>query len=406
MTEQQAQIDVIDRSPIIKPIKNAINSFFDETKGVNQFDQQENVFHLDGEFGSGKSFVINQTADHYKNAGSGVTFINFQAWNYKDEEELVIQIFNDIAHINREDKEFITRLGFSFMRLITSESGLKAIGTTMALFGVPIPPQIFKFSIDIVKETAKKGVNFINRMLSNEKVEEEVVKKLSDSLEGIEEKHGKKIVLVLDDLDRAEESKIWRIFMLLNVFKNYNNLLFMIVGDREYFYNVIDKRYHGKEVGFNFMDKFVTQSFSMPRIKTVDVLKDAITQYHPDIDLSNKYDFFDKLRVIIPKITKSGKPAIGKFYTIESLNIREIIKIVSKNNTEDSIYKSVLIELIKLINKSVTSTASEYGKVKDSGSMYEVKMKDNTSFHYYFYEAPYSASKHSYVGNTIVELLK
>lgn len=195
------------------------------------------VVGIYGKWGEGKSSVLNFMKEVLDN-DSEIVIIEFNPWLFSDEKQLLMSFFGVLA----------TRLNISIDKK-KEKIGKKlldyadAISSAGALAGF----------------SGGKGImEFFGKKLSNVSLDEYKVR-INDSLE----KAGKRVVVVMDDIDRLSISEIEVVFRLIKLVANFNNTVYLLSFDDELVASALDKSY--SKGGYDYLEKIVQLPLGLPK---------------------------------------------------------------------------------------------------------------------------------------------
>lgn len=202
--------------------------------------EKQNLEHsynygLVGEWGSGKSFLMEMMYEKMKNEPKTFITYYFKPWETPNEKEFAIQILNGIKS-NSENYELETKIN-KFLTKIETDSSDVLTKTLTSLF---------------------------SWLISDDSTIDDIKKDLSNYLK----KNDKRLVVFLDDLDRLDQSEIKE---LLRLMRNTFDIpyLFFIVG--------FDRKYLAKTLSFsegefdNYISKFFQVKCNVPLLNRSDL---------------------------------------------------------------------------------------------------------------------------------------
>ena len=171
----------------------------------------------------------------------------------------------------------------------------------------------------------------------------------------------KKIVIVIDDIDRLKPDKIANIFQLIKSIANFKNIVYILCYDKNLIIKSIDKEYQQPEK--NHIDKFIQMEINIPKAPFYWISQLLLDSIYSFIDYSNikypkaNYSINEKEKKELVDFLKSKK-CKSKFYTIRAVKrfsniIRIDLNILQKYHDSDEvyIYDFVLITLIKYMDE-------------------------------------------------------
>lgn len=261
------------------------------------------VISLEGDWGSGKSSVINLMKKHFdKDKENKPTIIEFNPWLFPDIESLTQHFFNDL--IGGLKKESCWNRYFGFLGGISklmkkyaividafSKNSLKDSITTLGFILITIigftVPKIIDIFIDFFGETVFWIVTFIfvlffianvvsvvfNTFSSRRDTSDDIKNKLKEKLS----KREKKLLIIIDDIDRLQPDEIKNIFRLIKSTADFPNVIYLLAFDRDSIIKSLDGELKIK--AGDYLDKIIQLHFTIPmvtRTKLDEFVKEGI----------------------------------------------------------------------------------------------------------------------------------
>lgn len=291
-----------------KPIETEKDDFLGRTKFsqhlgkalLNWQEKESLVIAIYGEWGSGKSSVI-RLADEFIKKSNGKdkpTIIEFNPWIFSEENNLSKHFFNEIAkelEIRKDterDEAIAKKLKFyaSLLSLAPEKSLFKGLSSKVllvsGLLGISlgkiiewlnIPSDWLKnilfivgfllILVNVFKDYLVKFAKFFERKADYHiKSESKIKKEIKDELL----KRQKKLVIVIDDIDRLNQSEIKQIFKLIRVNADFPNTIYLLAFDRK----IIEKNLEEQSgvSGKDYLEKIVQVNFDVPFAKPSKIL--------------------------------------------------------------------------------------------------------------------------------------
>lgn len=203
------------------------------------------VIALNGEWGSGKSSVINLLKEKQLREGNtNFKIIDFLPWNIIDKETLLKNFF------------------ISFKNAIFEESNNQKIRRLIEKYYSAIIE-----GIKIIHKT-NSFINFFESIVNLffEKKEESIFELKNLITEYLYEKYkGKKIVIIIDDLDRLTDEEICIVLKLIKEIADFPNVIYLIAMDKERVIRAIRKFYkYDKLSSYKYLEKFIQFNYDLP----------------------------------------------------------------------------------------------------------------------------------------------
>ena len=197
--------------------------FVDHLKDIliNYHSQESLVIQLRGEWGSGKSSILNMLKNSIENDDTeGLPLVMyFNPWNFSTKNELIKSFFEELSILFKENmdndliyslNEYFNLVMSSFV-LILPVLGGDILFTSMANFFLNIS-------------------NWILRKNVKEKNLVDVKNNLSDLLI----KNNRKILVMIDDIDRLTNSEIEQVFQLTKSIADFPNMIYILAYDEKF----------------------------------------------------------------------------------------------------------------------------------------------------------------------------
>ncbi len=221
------------------------------------------VIGLYGKWGSGKSSVINLAIEHIKKTTSKhekshtPIIIKFNPWNFTEQNQLINIFFSELAKaINYYDKgEDAKKVG---KKLITYSKFFTVLGLIPGLNPyTKVVEDVFKQ----VGETSKSWGELQTKNLEQYKAGlDKAIKKL-----------GRKIIVVIDDIDRLNPKEVKQIFQLVKQNANFPNTLYLLSLDQNKVVEEIEEE-------TDFLEKIIQVSFHIPAVEEIRLQKILFTE--------------------------------------------------------------------------------------------------------------------------------
>jgi predicted KAP-like P-loop ATPase len=212
------------------------------------------VIGLYGKWGSGKSSILNLAIEYIENVGKEKKLkkkdrpiiIRFNPWNFTEQEHLISTFFAELAKaINYYDKgKDAKKVG---EKLVTYS---KFFSVLSLIPGADPYAKIVENVFKQVGETTKDWGELQTKNLEQYKEElDKAIKKL-----------GRKIIIVIDDIDRLNEREIKQIFQLVKQTANFPNTLYILSLDQR---KALEQITESPE----FLEKIVQVNFHAPQVE-------------------------------------------------------------------------------------------------------------------------------------------
>lgn len=289
-----------------------------------------------GKWGSGKTSFINMVLESFKGNDKYIV-IKFNPWNISSRKQLISDFFLQLSNNIKKENESNKIIGTIGKSLGTLSKFFKPLGL--------IPPLSLLGTIGDITE---KASGFINEYLEAEKEDLETLKSnINQELEDLD----KKILIVIDDIDRLCDEEIREMFQLVKSIADFKNTIYILSYDREIVTKALDKSQQDK--GEEYLEKIVQVPLVLPYISKSDLDKIFINRLNTSIDIpdeeyDNEYfskiyynglaESFENLRDIERYMNVFN---LGINLAIEELNINDYIVLTLIKVFEPNLYEYI-----------------------------------------------------------------
>ena len=326
---------------------------------------------LFGKWGSGKTSLINMITENLEDK-EDILIFKFEPWLYSDTEQLISQFFKDFSRIIKYNDygEKAKKIG----------EELETYANFFDVFKQIPEPTIFLLSTTFSNTLKKLGK-------STKKWGELKSKNLSEIKASIE-KHlknfNKKILIIIDDIDRLNNTEIKQIFQLIRSLANFPNTIYLISMERDVVVKALEDVQKGN--GNEYLEKIVHVPIEVPFVskdiiydilitRLNDVLmnideEDFDKEYWINIYYSGFKDFFKNIRDIIRfmNVFRFNFLAIGK-----DVNIVDLIVITAFQVFEPKIYEDIKNNSEIYLEKSIDNNVKKEHIVNISKCLQKLK---------------------------------
>lgn len=256
---QNSKEDLLNRAEFAENLATA----------VSNLPTQNNSFTIGliGEWGSGKSSILNMFEENIKN-NNKIIIMKFNPWRFSQMDNLYNSFFTDLIitlEKNNINKDIINKLKKYKDKII-----LSSLHILKDVTHVSAPLEIYKmFNKD--DKTLEEQKNDLNKILS-------VI--------------NKKVVIIIDDIDRLVSKEVQQLFQIIKSLADFPNITYLLAFDKNHVYNALNtKHYLGNNNSNNpeeFINKIIQMPIDMPKFNK-DMLKPIIKD-----KLSNIFNEYNK----------------------------------------------------------------------------------------------------------------
>ena len=218
LDEKDVDYDLLNRQPVINHLYNTLCN----CKPQGQF-----VISLEGKWGVGKTTILQNVKKLIKENQEDIVIIdNFDPWMYGNEQSLVNNFFNSLLKSDN-------------VKVNSSE----------------IRKSISVLSRAIINSSVKS--NLFEKTFLSEKTVQESKEQINEYLRLC----GKKIVFVIDNLDRVEDEKVLFLFRLIGTVLNFDRVIYVVSFDP----NKVEKIFNEKlNIDYRYLEKIIQMQISVP----------------------------------------------------------------------------------------------------------------------------------------------
>jgi len=244
--------DILGRCPFAQSLGNAILSYKEK---------DSIVIGLFGAWGSGKTSIINMALEHIDLVSKNKTddakpiVIRFNPWNYSDQNQLVNQFFRQLSVVLRRT-DYASDAKKAGERLETYANFLEP-------FTLVPPVSPFASILSKVFKNVGSATKSWGDLKSND------LNATRAELNELLAKQPHKIIVVIDDIDRLNNTEIRQIFQLIKSLGDFPNTIYLLAFDKNVVINALQKVQEGSGTGY--LEKVVQIPFEIPLIAKQEV---------------------------------------------------------------------------------------------------------------------------------------
>jgi hypothetical protein len=233
--------DLFRRWPFAKRVAHTIS---------NRTDSGSIVVGIYGNWGEGKTTVLNFIETELLQNETNIC-VKFNPWLFSTETQLILSFFNTLA--NALDKSLPTRKE-KIGKFLSKYGGLIAPLTLN-------PAPLFEFS-------PGKTLQELGKQLSSVELDE-----LKERIQSILRAEKKRVVVLMDDIDRLDKQEIYNIFKLVKLTADFEYTAYILAFDYHMVANALSERYSGNKTdpGANFLEKIIQVPLILPKADEISL---------------------------------------------------------------------------------------------------------------------------------------
>ncbi|UCS95032.1 KAP family NTPase [Echinicola marina] len=304
------------------PFASRIASVIEESKSLGSF-----VVGIYGKWGEGKSSVLNFIKKDLEQKDD-IIIVEFNPWLFSNEDQLLLTFFNILAsEIDRPLKSKKEKVGEALL-----EYG-KAIGAVGNFVGF----------------NGKEIMEVLGKKLSETSINQ-YKERVNTALEEVD----KRVVVIIDDIDRLDINEIQIVFRLIKLVANFKNTVYLLSFDDELVAAALDGCY--AKGGYDYLEKIIQLPLRLPKAQlsalrkyTLDAVNKALNDNGISLSEDEIYrfiEYFDKcfLRLITtPRIAVRYTNAISFLIPMlkGEVNVVDLLMIEGVKVTMPGIYNFI-----------------------------------------------------------------
>lgn len=338
MKNTQNKEELTENIKVDRPIKCKNDDLFNRqhiantlTKTIKNYKESDSIsIGIIGDWGSGKTSFINMVLEDFE-GDKNFIIINFNPWNISTRKQLI--------------SDFFTKLSAEIRRTDSSKLYKKLSGDLKTL-SYAFKPLKFIPGLDAFASITSEAIGNISDAL--QKTAEMTEKNLDVTKEEINNKIkniGKKIIIVIDDLDRLADTDIQEIFQLVRSIADFKNTMYILAYDNEIVTKALDKIQ--KDKGDRYIEKIVQVPIVLPKLNK-HTLEDIFLKKIDNIGL--KYPKLDDGR-----LARHAQNLAQCFHNLRDVNRYINILSFEINAIEEDLflYDFAVITLIKIFEPTI-----------------------------------------------------
>jgi len=225
------------------------------------------VITISGVYGEGKSTVLS-FVQHELARHNDVVIVPFNPWRFTSEESLLVGFFKTLsAALN--------------CRFRTVKEG---VGNVIEDYG-SIASELIRFKYQDLEIAPAGAVSAIGKLLAATPIEAR-----KERLEGLLLEERKRVVIIMDDIDRLERSEVHAVFRLIKLTADFPYTTYLLAFDHELVAEAIGERFGRGDVaaGRSYLEKIVQVPLHLPKATHEDLVTFCLQHVQKALDGTNQ----------------------------------------------------------------------------------------------------------------------
>lgn len=325
---------------------------------INNYNYDESItIGLMGSWGSGKSSIINMLKDDIDL--SKIEIVEFNPWYFSGRKQLISDFFQVLSDSIGTNNGMLNKLGKD-LKLYSS-----------ALKPLTLIPQIGPI-ISVLSKISESGGDFVYEY---SKSQNEDISKIKERINDEIIKYDKKLLIIIDEIDRLENEEIKEIFQLVRALGDFDNMIYLLSFDKEKVVKVFSS-------GEDYLDKIINVPLYIPAISMKNIndyfIKELGNIFNDNIQIDSKY--WEDIYKCIFENKFENLREVNRFLNIvrfncddmmKDLNVVDYLVIIFLKMFDEEIYKFIKE------NKNILSNISARSKFEDIIKREKVESKKN-----------------------------
>lgn len=298
-----------------------------------------------GPWGDGKTSVLKMMEEELQRHDN-VVVLRFNPWHFQSEEQLIRGFFATLAEgLDQKLNTAQEKIG----KILKDYGSLLSLGSFAVAGG----------TIQLRPGDAAKG---LGEALSNVSLDE-----LRSRIETILAASGKRVVVLVDDIDRLDRAETHSMFKLVKLSAGFNHTAYVLAFDDEVVAAALGERYGagGQQAGRAFLEKIIQVPLHLPPVDEVALRQVAFEGVQAAVDMAGiqvtQPDADAFMRHFVDGLErKLTTPRVAKLYTNALMFALPLLK------GEVNMMNLMLIEGIRVLYPAL------YAAIRDNPSLFLV----------------------------------
>lgn len=340
---ENSQLNFVSDNPLETKEEDKLDRFnFIQQLGnrILEYDNVDSlVIGLYGEWGSGKSSIINLTIEYLENSPkNGIKILKFNPWNFSKQNQLILEFFNELETLfgSKGIEQKIKKNIKKYKDILINNTKI-SLGFSDNLFKG-------KNHIMLTTDLSKENENYDSTLNYTKNMINAQLKEISEF----------KILVIIDNIDRLNDKEIQQMFQLVNSLADFPNMIYLLTFDKKVVMNSLDKIQ--KNYSEHYLEKIIQVPIEIPMIRKYEL---------------NKLLETDINKILCPKFCKEEWESVLINFEYYITNIREIKRYCNQLNFFiDVIGNDIYIKDFLIINLLKIYEPQIYEEIKNNRKKY------------------------------------
>lgn len=329
---------------------------------------------LFGDWGSGKSSILEVLKTKLDSKKDGIVCLYFNGWVFEGYDDAKAALLESIIKEFEDSKRFGDEIKDDIKKLIKSVNWMRVVGFGMKNIAIPAVSAYLTGGISLIAEGLKKASqnpaelvkklqkadveSFLKQFVNESSNSNDSVSTIREFRENFKEllkkSKIKKLIILVDDLDRCTPERIVDNLEAIKLFLNVDNTAFIIGADPRIVRHAIEYRYNsnlinGSEENKNerivndYLEKLIQIPYNLPKLSDSEV-ETYITLLFCERDLNK--ETFDKVLENFKNFKSKDRYSVFGFS-----NIQKVLSDIEIQQLSNSV--SLISKLSPIITESL-----------------------------------------------------
>lgn len=339
-------------------------------QNINNYNYEESItIGLMGSWGSGKSSIINMVKSDIDL--SKIEVVEFNPWYFSGRKQLISDFFEMLSDSIGTNEGKVNKLG----------KDLKLYAA--ALKPLTLIPQIGPI-VSILSKISESGGDFLKEY---SKSQNEDISKIKERINNQIIDYDKRILVIIDEIDRLENEDIKEIFQLVRALGDFDNMIYLLSFDKEKVSKVFSS-------GEDYLDKIINVPLYVPELSMKNIndyfIKELGNIFNNNVQIDSKY--WGSIYIGVFENKFKNLREVNRFLNVvrfnsddimQDLNIVDYLMINFLKMFDEEVYKFIKENRYILVEASSKDKADDLIKIANIESKKDIDFKKliNTIFY-------------------------